>query len=234
MNIVLYFSPTGGTKIVAQYVAKYLDITALDLTSYKSRSDFDYTQKLEYTILLFPVFSQNIPNPVKELIRNLNTKNIIIISTYGRMGMGNVLYEVQQLIQSLVIGGAYIPTKHTYKDNDYFIECDKLEELLNRVKNKIITLVIFPKLRKHIFANFYPNLRSKIGVKINRTENCNNCSSCNNVCPTNSIDNGKINSNCIRCLSCYYNCPCDGLTIKYSKLLKMYLKKDKVDELIIY
>lgn len=234
MNQVIYFSPTNSTKRIAEYTSSYLNIPITNLTNHISIGDFDYSKSFSYTVICFPVYSQNIPLPVKEFICKLKSKYFIIIATYGRMSPGNVLEEVSKLVNGKVIGGAYIPTKHTYKGGDYFNEFLKLNTLLDRVKDNDTNEIIFPRLKKNPLSNFLPNLRSRVGVKIIRTKDCINCNHCNSVCPTNSIINGNISKKCIRCLSCYQNCPHNGLEVKYSKFLKGYLKKDKINELIIY
>lgn len=234
MNQVVYFSPTNSTRMIAEYIASYLNIPINDLTSHINISKYDYSKIYEYTVICVPVYSQNIPLPMNEVIKKLQSKYFIIIATYGRMSPGNVLEEVSKYLNGKVIGGAYIPTKHTYKDGNYFNDFIKLNPLLDRINDNKTNEIIFPRLKKHLLASILPNFRSRVGVKIIRTNNCICCNLCNSVCPTNSIINGKINKNCIRCLSCYLNCPYNGLRVKYSSILKGYLKNDKFNKLIIY
>lgn len=234
MKVVLSFSPTSGTKRIAEYASAYLNIPLIDITSYKSQKDFDYSVNYDYIVFCFPVFSQNIPDPVKSIITKLKSKYFLFLVSYGRMKTGNVLYEISKLQKGLVIGGAYIPTKHTYKEGNYFSDLEKLDHLLSRVSNNKVKNVVFPKLPKNLLANIFPNYRSRIGVKLKKTNNCTDCGLCNQVCPTNSCFNGLINRNCIRCLSCFYNCPHNGLKVSYSRFLKMYLKKDKTSVILIF
>ena len=237
MNKVLYFSPTGSTAKIADYAAKYLNIEAIDLTTLAARESFNYSLNYEYIVLCFPVYSQNIPKIVLDIIKKLRTKQIIFLASYGRMSMGDVLNEAKEIFKNhtKVIGGAYIPTKHTYKDGKYFQDYSKLNPLLDKITKKENNEVVFPKLKKNLFSNFFPLSRSRIGVKIKTTQNCNECNRCAQVCPTNSISKGIIkNKTCIRCLSCYVNCPYSGLEVKYSIFLKAYLKKDKLKKFIIY
>lgn len=234
MNLVIYFSPTGGTKRIAEFSSDYLKIASIDITSHKSLKNFDYSINYNYIVFCFPVYSQNIPAPVRSIISRIKTNYIIFLATYGRMGMGNVLAEVAKIQKAIVIGGAYIPTKHTYKEGAYFDEFDKLSSLLDRVLRKETKEVSFPRLHKHIMANIFPNLRSRLGTKLKKTFQCTNCNLCSNVCPTNSCYNGVASRKCIRCLSCLYHCPHKGLVIKYSRFLKLYLKNDKMNETIIY
>jgi len=131
------------------------------------------------------------------------------------------------------IGGAYIPSKHTYKANRDILDLDKLLPLCIRLESDQ-TKVLPKKRPKNIFADFFPSLRSRLAVSIKKNNNCNNCNLCSRRCPVQAIDHGRINKNCLRCLRCYYECPRKGLTVKYSLFLKLYLRKEKINKLIIY
>ena len=63
---------------------------------------------------------------------------------------------------------------------------------------------------------------------------CNSCGICTHECPTNAINDGKINQKCIRCLKCVRTCPQGALEVKYSRVLKRYLKRKKTEETILY
>jgi NAD-dependent dihydropyrimidine dehydrogenase PreA subunit/flavodoxin len=234
MNLVVCFSPTGGTKKISEYAADYLKSPLIDLTSFKNQNNFDYSKYYEYIVICFPVYSQNIPNPVIDILKKLKSKYFLLLITYGRMNMGNVMYEALKLLNGTAIGGAYIPTKHTYKVGNYFSDYNKLNCLFERINNKITEKIKFPKLHKNPLSNIFPNLRSRNGLKLTKTDNCIICNLCNKYCPTNSINYGVVNNKCIRCLSCYFHCPNNGLNIKYSWFLQMYLRKDKIKDLIIY
>lgn len=234
MNRVIYFSPTNSTKDIAEYCSNFLNIPLVDLTSFKKIIFFDYSALYNNIIICFPVYSQNIPLPVKDILKKIKTKNIIFIATYGRMATGNVLYEATKYTNAKIIGAAYVPTKHTYKDNERFSDFYKLDNLLFKLKINDYREASIPKRKKNIFACFLPNMRSRIGVKLKKTNNCTNCNICNQVCPTNSILNGEIKKTCIRCLSCLINCPNEGLDVSYLKPLRMYLEKDKLTQTIIY
>lgn len=234
MNVVIYFSPSNQSKMIASYFSKALSYDLYDITSYNLRNNFEFNFTYHNIVLSFPVYSQNIPLPVLDFLKRIKTDNYILLVTYGKMGMGNVLFEASKNIKGNLIGGAYIPSKHTYKANGDFIEYDKLDILVNRIKNNENFEFDIPKLPKNIFANFFPSLRSKFAVRISKNINCISCNKCSSLCPVNAIISGNINYKCIRCLSCFNNCPTKGLSITYSRLLKLYLKKDKVNKLLIY
>ncbi len=234
MNKVIYFSAASSTKKIAKYASDYLDYDLVDLTSFSNRKSFDYSKEYNRLVICFPVYSQNIPKPVKEILKEIKTKSYLLIITYGRMDPGNVIYEASKIVKGSLVGASYVPTKHTFKDGEYFNNLEKLDNLFNKLKDSKTAPIYIERRTKNPFASFFPNFRSRISVEIKKTDKCIECGLCNLLCPMNVIDNGKISSGCIRCLRCYYSCPYGGLEVSYSKVLTEYLKNDKLDELIIY
>lgn len=235
MNRVIYFSQTMNTKQIAEYCSNYLNIPIVNLSSYSKINSFDYSVEFDNIVFCMPIYSQNVHRIVFDIIKKIKANNFIIIATYGKMATGNAIYEIKNKLNINLIGAAYLPTKHSYKDNLGFSDFEKLNPLLDKLKLKDFRPVEIKKRRKNIFSNLLPNIRSRIGVKISKTNSCINCNNCTSICPTNSIRNGNIkNKTCIRCLGCYYNCIESGLSVKYSIFLKWYLKKDKINKVIIY
>lgn len=232
-NAVVYFSASNESKRVAEYFSKKTNFQLIDLTSYKNRNNFDYSINFNNLVLCFPVYSQNIAEPIKEIMEKIKTNNVILIATYGRMGTGNVLNEASKYFDN-VIGAAYIPTKHTYLDNERFNDFNKLDSLVDRIVSKEKTSISLPVRKKSIFANVSPKKRSQLSVKITLNTNCIDCGNCSDLCPTNSIKNGKIDKTCIRCIKCVTECPSKALDVEYSFPLRKYLKIEKTNELIVY
>ena len=97
----------------------------------------------------------------------------MLIATYGGISYGNVLYEAQKIVQGEVIAGAYIPIGHTFLNGDYEFDKEYLLPITERIKTP--QKVHIPKTRKNPLANNFPALRSRIGVKLTREKQCNNC-----------------------------------------------------------
>jgi ferredoxin len=226
MNAVVFYSNTGQSRSVAKYLARQLcypivDIEKIEGACYKN------------LVLVFPVHCQNIPDVVKTFLQTAKIEHLTAVATYGKMCYGNVLQEIQHRYHQNIVAGAYIPTKHSYLENDdAFEDFERLTPLVEKIKRP--SKIIIPKSYKNLFANLFPALRSRLGLRISKSTNCNNCDVCARHCAFKAITLGGTNGKCIRCLKCVKVCPNHALRFKLSLPLKIYLRKKKVEKLIIY
>ena len=226
MNAVVFYSNTGQSKAIAAYLANQLGYPLADMEIKCA----EYYQNL---VLVFPVHCQNIPDIVKSFLKNISVENLTVVATYGKMCCGNVLYEIQKNYQKNIVAGAYIPTKHSYIDNDdAFCDLDELKPIVEKVKEP--SYIQLPRLYKNPLADIFPKLRSRIGLAIQKSENCNGCNLCAECCSFGAIKSGTPNRKCIRCLKCVESCPRQALKIKLGMPLKLYLRKKKSNKIIIY
>jgi ferredoxin len=226
MNAVIFYSNTNNSKAIAEYFANQLVYPLSDIETRCSK----HYQNL---VLVFPVHCQNIPHIVKNFLKNVSIENLTVVATYGKICCGNVLYEIQKNYQKNIVAGAYIPTKHSYIDNDdVFCNFDKLKPIVEKVKEP--SYIQFSRLYKNPLANIFPKLRSRLGVAIQKNEDCNGCNLCAERCSFGAINMGKTNHKCIRCFRCVESCPRQALKIKLCLPLKLYLRKKKTNNLIIY
>lgn len=227
MNAVVYYSNTGQSRTVAEYLAERLGYPALD-------AETCWETRFGCLLLVFPVYCQNIPEAVCGFLETVTADCLIPVATFGKMSCGNVLWEIQERYpQHTVTAGAYIPTKHTYlADDPPFADYPLLDPLLDKVKDP--SPIRFPKLRKNFFADAMPALRSRLGVRLYRTEACNGCGLCTSRCPQKAIREGITNQKCIRCLRCVKECPRKALRVKLRLPLRLYLRKKRMTEAVVY
>ena len=216
MTKIYCFSGGGHTLAVAQAFSEMLGCEIADITH--STEHFPDT-----AIIIFPVYCQNIPGPVKAFLKSFHAKHIVLIATYGRISHGNVLWEAQNLVQGDVIAGAYIPTGHSFLNESCNFSAECLLPIADRIRTPC--KVQLPKCRKNLLANIMPAFRSRISVKIRKNELCSNCGICQERCPMHAIKDGKITSQCIRCLRCVVNCPQGALRYENSWILNQYLNR---------
>ena len=227
MNSVFYFSGSGHSRAVAQYLASLLDRQALDLTDGGLAVSRDDT-----VAVVFPVYCENIPEPVKNFLRELPPCRAALIATYGRVSYGNALFEAQALFLGTVIAGAYKPTGHTFLKGDFSFAREPLNRIAQRMKDpKAVTL---PRTPKNPLSDLSPALRSRIGTRIRKNSRCDRCGLCEANCPMKAIRGGRITAQCIRCLQCVTNCPQKALEYKNSPILDLYLRRHQKNETKLY
>ena len=226
MNAVAFYSNTGQSKRIAEYFSVQLGYPLVDIVGNEC---FHY----ENLVLVFPVYCQNVPAAVRNFLNRSESENLIVIATYGRMCPGNVIYEIQKNYRKNIVAAAYLPTKHTYVENDKeFFDFDKLKPIIEKLAEpKPIEL---PKLYKNPLADLFPNVRGRLGVRIINSSSCIGCGICTDSCSSGAMNSGVTNKNCIRCLKCVRACPRNALRAKIRLPLRIYLKKKKTERVIIY
>lgn len=228
MTSVFCFSGSGHSLAVAEFLAEKLGCGVTQI----GRPNPPETSFPETAIVVFPVYCQNIPAPVKEFLKRLPAQSVALIATYGRVSYGNVLWEAQGLITGTVIAGAYVPTGHTFLPGDGDFDREGLLPILDKIKNP--RPIQIPRSKKDFIADVFPAWRSRMGVKLTASNRCNGCNICGENCPMGAIQKGKPNRNCIRCLRCVSLCPQKALHFQNSRILNRYLLKCHKDELILF
>lgn len=227
MTSVYYFSGTGHSLAVAAFLADRLGCGLCEISG-----DPASLPPAETAVVVFPVYCQNIPRPVKAFLKELPSQYAALVATYGRISYGNVLHEAQKLVPGRVIAGACIPMGHTFLDGDCRFEPDTLQPLMDRVCSP--KEVRIPKSRKDLLADIFPELRSRMGGRILRNSRCTGCGICEARCPMGAIHNGRTNTKCIRCLRCVTNCPENALRYQNTEILKRYLERRYKDDHVLY
>ena len=225
MTRVYYFSGSGHSKAVADYLASRLETNAAELTSYEG----EFTA---VAVVVFPVYCQNFPPMVKAFLRSLQADHAALVATYGGFSPGNVLREGAKLTAATVIAGACIPTGHSFLREAAVFDTPALEPLLARIRYP--EEAVFPRLRKNPFSDLLPAWRSRIGLKICKNQSCTACGVCAKLCPMSAMENGTPTHKCIRCLRCVNNCPQNALVIRSTLPMKLYLNRKRSPKLYLF
>ncbi len=128
MTEIYCFSGSGHSLAVAEYYARVLNAPLFRLTknfprgtegkaaTAKNNGHSRETGKnrLSRVFVVFPVYCQAIPDPVKDFLKNLHAGNVTLIATYGGISHGNVLQKAQKITPARICAAAYLPTGHTY------------------------------------------------------------------------------------------------------------------------
>ena len=216
---IFCFSGYGYSAQIANYFSARLGIPVEDIME---------NSQTDTAIVIFPVYCQNVPVPVIGFLRSLRAESIVLIASYGGIHHGNAIWEAAGLNSAQVMGAAYVPTGHSFLNEEKRFDMSALEPIFERIASP--RSAVIKKEKKQLFADLFPAWRSRTGIKIIRNTACTDCGLCTSRCPMNAIKNGLPQGNCIRCLRCVANCPNHALSTKLTKVMKHYFAAYAVRE----
>lgn len=218
MDKIFYFSGSGKSRRLAEFLGNKLDTEIFDIVN---TADFS----AETSIVVFPVYCQNLPDPVADFLKELKTTNIAFVATYGKKSFGNVIEDAVKISSGKFIGGVCVPCGHSFLSEPDNFDFEAIKPFIDRIKNPEIANI--KHFHKDFYADLIPAKRTRIGVKIKRNDNCINCGKCSKNCPMRAIKNGFIDKNCIRCLRCVSECPENALEFETLWFMNVYLKHNR-------
>lgn len=204
---VYCFSATGRTLTVARQAAALLGVPVRELSEPEAEKDT--------AVVVFPVYGQTLPTPVRTVLRRLTAAHVALIAVYGGFHHGNALQEAERLISGTVIGGAYVPTAHTYLREHRDFDPAPLLPLIDRIQHP--RAAVMPRFRRQLWAIPFAGARARLAVRLRKTDACTGCGLCSQRCPMA----GKA---CIRCLRCAEECPNQALQVILNPFLRRYLR----------
>lgn len=249
---LLYFSPTGSCKNIAESFAKYsgLPVNSIyNITTPKQRNNINFSIP-EHSLLIvcFPVYEEFIPDIILPTINNIkgNGQAAILISVYGNIGFGMSLMQMYNIFKqkgfSVKALFSFIG-EHSFKQNDFVIaknrpdknDLEKFKSFMNTINEKIkkdieanprnipSSLPLMAKILPKGSANFFTTI-----PKINEDQ-CKKCFLCEKTCPSGAINPFDLSiddTKCLRCFSCVQKCPAQTIEIKFKKssLVKTILR----------
>lgn len=223
---VYCFSGSGHSEEVAAYCAARLGGRVIGLAEAGAC-------EADRALVVFPVYCENLPPPVASFLRRAKIERTAFVAAYGGISFGRVLNDAQRLFSGKAVAGAYVPTEHAFTRDGFRFDGAPLEPLLQKLAGEGGEIV-FPETPKHLFSDFAPAWRSRVGAKLVRDEKCNGCNVCAKVCPMHAMDRGRANGACIRCLRCVRACPEEALSVRLSFVLGRYLRRRRRSDTVVY
>ena len=250
---LIYFSPTGTTRRILDYIAEGLEapVERVDLT----KPDFD--RKIgsfggELAVIGVPVYVGRVPALAAERLRMLkaNKTPAVLVVVYGNRAYEDALLELSDITSGqgfkAIAGGAFV-AEHSFSSTEVPIahgrpdEADKMKAINfgAKVREKLIsgsqTAVVFPGNRP--YRDPYPAGRERPKPTSPETyeDKCTKCGNCEKACPSGAISIGSTvetrKEACIRCYACIRSCPTgaramtDQWFVSHTKVLHDNLKK---------
>jgi len=213
MTAVYCFSGSGHSLSAARFFARRLKAEV--------RSVHDGFLTPETAVVIFPVYCQNIPAPVRQFLKTLRADHAVLIAVHGGISSGCVLYEASKLISGTVIAAASVPAGHTFLGEDASFDEASLMPIFDRIAHPAPARI--PRTKKIWYASLFPGWRSRMSVRLIRSAACDGCGRCEKSCPTGAMHRGKANRKCIRCLRCVTVCPRGALSFRTGAFLQKHL-----------
>lgn len=216
---IIYFSPTGGTKRVANFFTNLqndkkieIDLSSVDITG-------DYSFKKEDVCLVaVPSFGGRVPKLAIDKLQHMKADHskTILIAVYGNRNYDDTLLELKDTLQcrgfsciaavAAVAEHSIVHEIGTYRpdtqDEREFAEFStKLQKLL---KKENVPEVSLP-------GNYPYKEYHGVSLKPQSTKGCTLCGFCASQCPAQAIPKENPSSTnveaCISCMRCISICP---------------------------
>lgn len=230
--IEMSFSPTGGTKKVADVLCEHLsaNFEMVDLSDSKYNFSNISISSKDIAVIAVPSYGGRVPEVVNSRISQIagNGCKTIIIGVYGNRAFEDTLVELYDIAQSSgfqIIAAIAAVAEHSIarqyaagrpdisdeKEIDIFAE--KILDKLNRQKYSSPNLPGNRPYKKRGNGGLIPKV----------SKDCTQCGLCAEKCPVQAIDkhcpNMTDSQKCISCMHCVQICPKNARTINKTMLL---------------
>lgn len=216
----IVFSPTGGTKKVADYLTSALegDVTTVDLTD--SKQDFVAVSltKGDVAVISVPSYGGRVPAVAVERLSRVhgNGARAVLVCVYGNRAYEDTLVELEDAAKQAgfqVIAAVAAIAEHSIARQfaagrpdaqDAEQISDFAKQILHKLSAEDTSEPAIPGNRPYKKAG-------GAGMVPKATKECTNCGVCAAECPVQAIDKEnpkKVDEKaCISCMRCITVCP---------------------------
>lgn len=258
MDILLcYFSATGNTSTIAEFIYERLTESGASVEKYDATRPAARKTPLDlssYQGVVFgsPIHSMRAPRIFREWLATLDGggKPCAMFFTYGGFQVHPTHFTTRQILEKQgfkVIASAEFLGRHTYNlggwdsmterpdDSDFEVAGQFAELVYNRFLGKDSGVVgeLDPGPYTEEQLDMFESFRFKMLTQTPTRDggDCSMCMLCEELCPTGAIEAEVGNANkdlCIACLRCVQNCPDDAL--KINDLTEFFHMKMQMDQ----
>ena len=237
---VIVFSPTGGTKKVADAICKGIgeEVSVIDFCNREKSNQKIKCGEGEFALIAFPVFGGRIPALAAQRLKEVeaNGAKCAIVAVYGNRAYDDALVEMQDLSESCgfrVVAAVSASAEHSIV-REYGAgrpdkaDLEELEAFGKKIKSAFQKTSGQAELK---LPGNRPYKRAAAGPKPSANRKCTGCGICAESCPVGAIpaDNlrGVNKSLCISCMKCVSLCPAGARSIGsvMNFLVRRLLKK---------
>lgn len=244
----IIFSPTGGTKKVANAItSNWADTETIDI----SENNKDYKISLEedsLALIAMPSFGGLAPQLALDRLSKINANGCkcAIVAVYGNRAYDDTLIQMMDYSEKAgfqVIAAISAVAEHSIirkfaSERPNSIDCNQLADFGNKIMEKATNSsdsITVPGNR--------PYKKAGSAMVPKASSACTKCGACAKVCPAGAINPSNPHnvdkSKCIGCMRCAFVCPSKARSINpiMAKVAALALKKacsiSKENELFI-
>ena len=213
--IIAHFSPTGGTKKVADAIAAGFNMPAVEMDLTKADSAVTLGER-DGLMAVLPVYAGRVPQISLERLAALkgNGQKAVAVVVYGNREYDDALLETKDALEAggfQVIAAAAFIAEHSIVRSiaagrpdaeDEKIACRFAADVMAKLDNPISVTVP----GNHPYRELKPSAFHPAA-----DENCVKCGACAERCPVGAIplDNPSqtLGDVCINCMRCVEACP---------------------------
>ncbi|MBR6801238.1 MAG: 4Fe-4S binding protein [Eubacteriaceae bacterium] len=215
----IYFSPTGGTEKVCDIISATFskDYKAIELIA--AEDDFASVKLTQDDIAIIggPVYGGRIPGVAMERLEQISGggAKAVLVAVYGNRAYDDALMELKDgsvRAGFVPVAGIAANAEHSIARTIAAGRPDKddevvLKEFVEKIKEKIAK----GETGLEVPGNSHDERRKDSAMPIMVTEDCNECGSCVDECPTRAIPSDAPNTTdaekCMGCMRCISICP---------------------------
>lgn len=248
----IIFSPTGGTKKVADILSAALpqETCLVDLTDSKNNFSEIFLEKNDVAVIAVPSYGGRVPTPAAERISLIagNSAKAVLVCVYGNRAYEDTLTELQDISEGAGfrnIAAVAAIAEHSIArrfasgrpDEHDMMQLNKFTEIIKaKLKEGSVAAPDIPGNRPY-------KKSSGVGIVPKPTKDCVKCGLCAKLCPVQAIDSkdpyNTDSKACISCMRCVSVCPNSArkvnsmMMVAVNTMLKKVCSERKECELFI-
>lgn len=251
MYQILYFSPTGNTKVLAERLQDRLHVDEV----FPIEHNFDLTFSEKNIILMYPIHGFNPPRTIIRYVKQLppGTNNIFLVAVGCAKSYVNdaVHSKVKKILKkknyNVLRDDVFampltmiMDFKEDLKREQIKTAFTDMDQLAEDIINQLPAIDKFVCFKSKLF-NTIGKVESPaarlFGLELHANKKCTKCGLCVSECPEKNITMKKKPSfgfKCSMCMRCIYQCPeraispwlSTFMTIKNGYDIKAFIKKE--------
>ena len=235
--MILYFTGTGNSKFVADYLAEKLNETTVSINNILKKNENPVFESENPYIIIAPIYAWRFPKVVEEVLEKAEFKGCKTVYCIGTMGenSGTAGSHLKKIFTAkgmnfsgftgVVMQNNYLFMEKMPKPRD---AARNLNNAIPKLESIVSSINAGKRLNKDDKTPLAPFMSSVVNAGFNRfmvkkqkytvDADCIACGKCVSGCPVNNIvikDKKPVfSNNCTGCLACLHHCPKQSINVR--------------------